>query len=100
MKYFDRFWSPGFWIFGGFHEISDLIIVMGLTIPGIIIYTQLMFLNAWVASLEVNFWNILTDLDSMREAPCELAFRQRKKPYLHAFRAETMVDSLPRASRW
>ena len=44
-----------FRIFDGFHEISDFIILMGLPIPGIIIDTQLMFLNAWVPALEVNF---------------------------------------------
>ena len=42
-----------FLIFEGFREISDLITVMGLTNSGIIINTQLMFLNAWVTSLEV-----------------------------------------------
>ena len=47
--------GPQFGIFDGFHEISDLIIVMGRAISGIIIDTQLVFLNAWVTSLEVNF---------------------------------------------
>ena len=46
--------GPKFRIFDGFHEISDLIIVMGLTISGIIINTQLMVLNAWTTSKEVN----------------------------------------------
>ena len=44
-----------FRIFDGFHEISDLIPVMGLAISGIIINTRLMFLNAWVIPLEVKF---------------------------------------------
>ena len=45
--------GPEFRIIGGFHEISDFIIVMGLAISGSIIDTQLMFLNALVTSLEV-----------------------------------------------
>ena len=73
--------DPKFRIFDGFREISDFIPVLGLVISGIMINTQLMFLNAWVTSLEVNFQNILTDFGSMRGASCELAFNQRKKPY-------------------
>ena len=74
--------TRNFWLFGGFHEISGLTPVtglaiseitagildfdglqeisgltpvMGVAIAGIIINTQVMFLNAWVTFLEVNF---------------------------------------------
>ena len=47
--------DPNFRIFDGFQEILVLTPVMGLAISGIIINTQVMFLNAWVISLEVNF---------------------------------------------
>ena len=44
-----------FVIFGGFHGISNLITCMGPAISRIIIRTHVMFLNAWVTSLGVNF---------------------------------------------
>ena len=46
---------PKFGIFVGFHEITILTPVIGLSFSGIIICTQMMLLNAWVTSLEVNF---------------------------------------------
>ena len=44
-----------FWIFDGFHEISDLNQVMGLAISGIIIRAQLMFSNVWLTAPDVLF---------------------------------------------
>ena len=54
--------GPRFGGFGGFPEISGLAPVRGLPIPGIIINTHVMFLNACVSSLEDNFRHILTDV--------------------------------------
>ena len=53
--------DPKCWIFEGFREISVLNPFMGLSISGIIINTQVMFLNALVTSPEENFdmlWQI------------------------------------------
>ena len=47
--------GPKFRIFDGFQEILGLTPVMGLPISGIIINTQVMFPNAWVTCLDVNF---------------------------------------------
>ena len=52
----------GIWEFCSFfHEISIFTPVIGLKFSGTIIYTQVMLLNAWVTSPEVNFHNFLTD---------------------------------------
>ena len=47
--------GPKFGNFDGFHEISILRVVLGLTIAGIIIDTQVRLLNALVTSTDVNF---------------------------------------------
>ena len=60
-----------FRIFDGFHEISGLTQVIGLSIPGIIIDTQVMFSNAWVTSLEVIFLHILTDVGDPEFRICD-----------------------------
>ena len=52
---FDRHGGTQFWILDGFHAISGLTPVMGLPISGIIVNTQVMFLNAVVTKLEVKF---------------------------------------------
>ena len=44
-----------FGIFGGFHEISCLTLVMSLSLSGIIMDTQVMLSDAEATSLEVNF---------------------------------------------
>ena len=62
MTYFDRFGDPEFRIFDGLNDISSLTPIVGLAIAGIIINTQVMFLNAWMTSLEDNFWHIATDV--------------------------------------
>ena len=54
--------DPKIGIFDGFHEISVLVSVIGPPFAGIIIDTQVLILNAWVTSLEVDFRQILTDL--------------------------------------
>ena len=47
--------TRNFGIFDGFQEISGLTPVMGLSISGIILHTQVMFLNVWVTSMEIDF---------------------------------------------
>ena len=47
--------DPKFRIFAGFHVISGLTPATGLSLPGIIIRAQVMFLNARVTSLTINF---------------------------------------------
>ena len=53
------FGGTKFWSLDGFHEIPVLAQVMGLSLSGVILDTQVMLLNAWVTSTEVNFWQIL-----------------------------------------
>ena len=50
--------GPEFLDFVGFHQTSILMPVVGLSFSGIIIYTQVMLLNAWVTVLELHHGQI------------------------------------------
>ena len=60
--------GPGIWIFVGFHQTSSLQPVIGLSFSGIIIYTQVMLVNAWVTVLEFHM-DIFLDISGPHGGP-------------------------------